>query len=69
MKNRIHPTATSSPASTSVLNDQLVDMAFITTLCEMTDELIYRQIQHGHLPDRLNWVAVHDGLKARQKSG
>ena len=50
MKNRIHPTATSSPASTSVLNDQLVDMAFITTFCSVTDKWIYRQIQLGHLP-------------------
>lgn len=50
MKNRIHLTATGSPASTSVLNDQLVDMAFITAFCGVTDKWIYRQIQLGHLP-------------------
>lgn len=51
MTNRIHPTQTTSPASTSVLNDQLVDMTFITAVCGVSDKWIYRQIQRGHLPE------------------
>lgn len=50
MTNRTHPTLASSPASTSVLNDQLVDMAFITAFCCVSDKWVYRQIQLGHLP-------------------
>ncbi|HHQ8364291.1 TPA: helix-turn-helix transcriptional regulator [Salmonella enterica subsp. diarizonae] len=34
----------------SLLNDQLVDMAFITTFCGVTDKWIYRRIRLGHLP-------------------
>ncbi|ANZ89374.1 MULTISPECIES: helix-turn-helix transcriptional regulator [Enterobacterales] len=44
MKNETHP------VSTSVLNDQLVDMAFITAFCGVSDKWIYRQIQLGHIP-------------------
>lgn len=50
MTNRTHPTLASSPASASVLNDQLVDMAFITAFCGVSDKWIYRQIQLGHIP-------------------
>lgn len=50
MTNITHPTLASSPASTSVLNDQLVDMAFITAFCGVSDKWVYRQIQLGHLP-------------------
>ena len=44
MKNEAHR------VSTSVLNDQLVDMIFITTFCGVSDKWIYRQIQLGHFP-------------------
>ncbi|MCD2457985.1 hypothetical protein LRM39_05770 [Enterobacter cloacae complex sp. 2021EL-01261] len=50
MTNRTHPTLASSSASTSVLNDHLVDMTFITAFCGVSDKWIYRQIQLGHLP-------------------
>ena len=44
MKNEAHQ------VSTSVLNDQLVDMIFITTFCGVSGKWIYRQIQLGHFP-------------------
>ncbi|WP_449554923.1 helix-turn-helix transcriptional regulator [Lelliottia amnigena] len=50
MTNKTHPISAITPASTSVLNDQLVDMTFITTFCGVSDKWIYRQIQLGHLP-------------------
>lgn len=50
MANRTHQTPANSSASTSVLNDQLVDMAFITAFCGVSDKWVYRQIQLGHLP-------------------
>lgn len=34
--------------ATSVLDDQLVDMAFITNFTGMTDKYFYKQIQLGH---------------------
>lgn len=34
----------------SVLNSQLVDMAFITMFTGMTDKWIYKQVQLGLLP-------------------
>ncbi|WP_371974546.1 helix-turn-helix transcriptional regulator [Lelliottia nimipressuralis] len=36
--------------STALLNDQLVDMAFITTYTEMTDKWFYKLISEGHFP-------------------
>jgi predicted DNA-binding transcriptional regulator AlpA len=36
--------------STALLNDQLVDMAFITTYTEMTDKWFYKLIIEGHFP-------------------
>lgn len=50
MTSRTHPVLVINPASTSVLNDQLVDMAFITAFCGVSDKWVYRQIQLGHLP-------------------
>lgn len=50
MTNRTHPVLAINPASTSVLNDQLVDMAFITAFCGVSDKWVYRQIHLGHLP-------------------
>ncbi len=50
MTNEIHPTLICSPVSTSVLNDQLVDMAFITAFLGVSDKWVYRQIQLGQLP-------------------
>lgn len=50
MTNKTHPIDTDNPVSKSVLNDQLVDMAFITAFCGVSDKWIYRQIQLGHLP-------------------
>lgn len=50
MTSRTHPVLVFNPASTSVLNDQLVDIAFITAFCGVSDKWVYRQIQLGHLP-------------------
>ncbi|APS36957.1 MULTISPECIES: helix-turn-helix transcriptional regulator [Serratia] len=36
--------------SPALLNDQLVDMAFITTYTEMTDKWFYRLISEGQFP-------------------
>lgn len=36
--------------STALLNDQLVDMAFITTYTEMTDKWFYKLISEGLFP-------------------
>ncbi|WP_227318064.1 helix-turn-helix transcriptional regulator [Cedecea davisae] len=36
--------------STALLNDQLVDMAFITTYTEMTDKWFYKLISQGKFP-------------------
>lgn len=36
--------------SPSLLNDQLVDMAFITTYTEMTDKWFYKLISEGLFP-------------------
>lgn len=36
--------------SPALLNDQLVDMAFITTYTEMTDKWFYKLISEGQFP-------------------
>lgn len=36
--------------SPALLNDQLVDMAFITNYTEMTDKWFYRLISEGQFP-------------------
>ncbi|EAT8670180.1 hypothetical protein AF388_19350 [Salmonella enterica subsp. enterica serovar Typhimurium] len=36
--------------SPALLNDQLVDMAFITTYTEMTDKWFYKLISEGMFP-------------------
>ncbi|EEY3529491.1 TPA: AlpA family transcriptional regulator [Escherichia coli] len=36
--------------SPALLNDQLVDMAFITTYTEMTDKWFYKLISEGRFP-------------------
>ncbi|EPF13886.1 Predicted transcriptional regulator [Cedecea davisae] len=36
--------------SPALLNDQLVDMAFITTYTEMTDKWFYKLISQGKFP-------------------
>ncbi|MGL5455527.1 MAG: helix-turn-helix transcriptional regulator [Citrobacter telavivensis] len=36
--------------TTGLLNDQLVDMTFITTYTEMTDKWFYRLISEGQFP-------------------
>lgn len=36
--------------TTSLLNDQLVDMAFITKFTQLTDKWFYKLIQEGAFP-------------------
>ncbi|QPI41602.1 MULTISPECIES: helix-turn-helix transcriptional regulator [Pectobacterium] len=36
--------------TTSLLNDQLVDMAFITEFTQLTDKWFYKLIQEGAFP-------------------
>lgn len=36
-----------------LLNDQLVDMAFITQLTGLTDKWFYKQIQLGKFPQKI----------------
>ncbi|AKE59417.1 hypothetical protein F384_13045 [Citrobacter amalonaticus Y19] len=40
----------SKPVNTSLLNDQLVDMAFITEFTGMTDKWFYKLISEGKFP-------------------
>ena len=69
MTNKTHPILASSPASTSVLNDQLVDMAFITTFCGVVISGSTDKFSSVTYPGRLSWVAARDGLKARLRNG
>lgn len=50
MTNKTHPISAITPASTSVLNDQLVDMTFITAYTNMTDKWFYRLISENAFP-------------------
>ena len=41
---------TQTTPTTSLLNDQLVDMKFITRYTELTDKWFYKMIQDGKFP-------------------
>ncbi|HEF0099531.1 TPA: AlpA family transcriptional regulator [Citrobacter youngae] len=57
----------------ALLNDQLVDMAFITTYTEMTDKWFYKLISEGQFPKPIKlgrssrWLKseVEDWMKQR----
>ncbi|EAA8668152.1 AlpA family transcriptional regulator [Salmonella enterica] len=59
--------------SPALLNDQLVDMAFITTYTEMTDKWFYKLISEGQFPKPIKlgrssrWLKseVEDWMKQR----
>ncbi|HBC5231493.1 TPA: AlpA family phage regulatory protein [Klebsiella oxytoca] len=50
MTNKTHPISSSPQTTTSLLNDQLVDMAFITSFTGMTDKWFYRLISENAFP-------------------
>ncbi|MEG5712464.1 AlpA family phage regulatory protein [Enterobacter hormaechei] len=50
MTNKTHPVSSSTQTTTSLLNDQLVDMAFITHFTGMTDKWFYRLISENVFP-------------------
>ncbi|ARA42369.1 MULTISPECIES: helix-turn-helix transcriptional regulator [Enterobacteriaceae] len=50
MTNKTHPVSSSTQTTTSLLNDQLVDMAFITHFTGMTDKWFYRLISENAFP-------------------
>lgn len=50
MNNTINAVADMQPTTKSLLDDQLVDMLFITTFSGMTDKWIYRLISEGRFP-------------------
>ncbi|MGM0937330.1 MAG: helix-turn-helix transcriptional regulator [Pseudomonadota bacterium] len=43
-------TSTSTISSSSLLNDQFIDMKFITALTGLTDKWFYKLIQDGEFP-------------------
>lgn len=47
--------------SPALLNDQFVDMAFITTYTEMTDKWFYKLISEGMFPRPSSLAAVPAG--------
>ncbi|HIG6695184.1 AlpA family phage regulatory protein [Klebsiella pneumoniae] len=50
MTNKTHPISSSPQTTTSLLNDQLVDMTFITGYTNMTDKWFYRLISENAFP-------------------
>ena len=50
MKNKTHPILSSTQTTTSLLNDQLVGMTFITDYTNMTDKWFYRLISENAFP-------------------
>lgn len=50
MTNKTHTVSSSTQTTTSLLNDQLVDMAFITHFTGMTDKWFYRLISENAFP-------------------
>lgn len=50
--------------SPALLNDQLVDMAFITNYTEMTDKWFYRLISEGQFPKPIKLGRSSRGLKS-----
>ncbi|MBP1008035.1 helix-turn-helix transcriptional regulator [Enterobacter hormaechei] len=50
MTNKTDPVSSSTQTTTSLLNDQLVDMAFITHFTGMTDKWFYRLISENAFP-------------------
>ncbi|MGG9847898.1 helix-turn-helix transcriptional regulator [Klebsiella pneumoniae] len=50
MTNKTHPISSSTQTTTSLLNDQLVDMTFITGYTNMTDKWFYRLISENTFP-------------------
>ncbi|MDM2908771.1 AlpA family phage regulatory protein [Citrobacter sp. Cpo012] len=50
MTNKTHPISSSTRTTTSLLNDQLVDMTFITAYTNMTDKWFYRLISENAFP-------------------
>ncbi|WP_423277984.1 helix-turn-helix transcriptional regulator [Escherichia coli] len=50
MTNKTHPVSSSTQTTTTLLNDQLVDMAFITHFTGMTDKWFYRLISENAFP-------------------
>lgn len=50
MTNKTHPISSSTQITTSLLNDQLVDMTFITGYTNMTDKWFYRLISENAFP-------------------
>ncbi|WP_283126686.1 helix-turn-helix transcriptional regulator [Providencia stuartii] len=49
MTNPIETSTTTAPSS-SLLNDQFIDMKFITQLTGLTDKWFYKLIQDGEFP-------------------
>lgn len=54
--------------TTSLLNDQLVDMAFITKYTEMTDKWFYKLIQDGVFPKPIKLGRSSRWLKSEVES-
>jgi prophage regulatory protein len=52
----------------SLLNDQLVDMAFITNYTEMTDKWFYKLIQDGVFPKPIKLGRSSRWLKSEVES-
>lgn len=50
MNDTINAVADMQPTTKSLLDDQLVDMLFITAFSGMTDKWIYRLISEGRFP-------------------
>ena len=50
MTNKTHSISSSTETTTSLLNDQLVDMTFITGYTNMTDKWFYRLISENAFP-------------------
>lgn len=45
----------------SLLDNQLVDMRFLTKLTGLTDKWFYKLIKDGDFPNQSNWGAVLAG--------
>ncbi|MEY0266616.1 helix-turn-helix transcriptional regulator [Morganella morganii] len=50
--------------STNLLNDQMVDMKFITHYTELTDKWFYKQIQNGKFPKPIKLGSSSRWLKS-----
>jgi predicted DNA-binding transcriptional regulator AlpA len=55
--------------NTSLLNDQMVDMKFITAFTGLTDKWFYKLISEGDFPQPIKMGRAPAGLKARWKPG